>query len=191
MSDTRQDTGRWNVHTLIEKWDPDQAKFAKGKLGVLNPTSDQMRALLAPAEITEDYGNLLTTAGVARIHSLILGAGGQAATNTATRIGVGNSTTAAAVGQTDLSASAGSTNRYFMTMDVSYPQIVTAQMAFRATFASADGNFAWEEWCIDVGAPTVAAGNTVGALMLNRKVQANGTKVLGAIWTPTMTITIA
>ena len=51
---------------------------------------------LAPADgvVTAD-GNLLTTAGLARITSLIIGGGGQAASNGSAGLGVGDTSTAA------------------------------------------------------------------------------------------------
>lgn len=144
-----------------------------------------------PYEVIERAGNLLTTAGLTRITSLIIAGGGQGATNTASRIGVGNSSTAAAVGQTDLQAAAGASNRYFMTMDATYPQVSAGVITFKATFGTADGNFAWNEWCIDIGTPTVAAGTTVNATMLNRAVQSLGTKTSAGTWVATATITLS
>jgi hypothetical protein len=58
-------------------------------------------------------------------------------------------------------------------------------------FGTADGNFAWQEWGIDIGTATVSSGNTVNAVLLNRKVASNGTKASGQTWTATATITIS
>ena len=146
---------------------------------------------VAPYETITKAGNLLTTAGLTRITSLIIAGGGQGATNTASRIGVGNSSTAAAVGQTDLQAAAGSSNRYFMTMDATFPQVAAGVITFKATFGTADGNFTWAEWCVDIGTPTVTAGTTVNATMLNRAVQALGTKTSAGTWVATATITLS
>jgi hypothetical protein len=60
-----------------------------------------------------------------------------------------------------------------------------------AVFGTADGNFAWEEWGLDVGTATVTAGTTVNAVLLNRKVASNGTKASGQTWTATATITFS
>lgn len=144
-----------------------------------------------PYETIERAGNLLTTAGLARITSLITAAGGQGATNTSARLGVGNSTTAAAVGQTDLQAAAGSANRQFKTMDATYPQSANGVITFKATFGTTLANFAWNEWGIDIGTPTVADGTTVAALLLNRAVQALGTKTSAGTWVATATITLS
>lgn len=145
----------------------------------------------APYEVIERAGNLLTTAGLGRITSLIIGGGGQAVTNTAARLGVGNSSTAAAVGQTDLQAAAGSSNRQFKTMDATYPQQSAGVITFRSTFGTTLANFAWNEWGIDVGTPTVSDGTTVAALLLNRAVQSLGTKTSAGTWVATATITLS
>lgn len=144
-----------------------------------------------PYETVVAEGNLLTTAGLQRLTNLVIGAGGQAASNTAARIGVGNSATAAAVGQTDLQASAGSSNRFFMTMDASFPTAVSGVLTFKATFATTDANFVWAEWGVDIGTPTVTSGTTVNATLLNRAVQALGTKTSAGTWVATATITIS
>lgn len=122
---------------------------------------------------TCDFGtNLWTTAGWNRILTNLSSV--PASTNvydaTHTRIGVGNGTTAAAVGNTDLAAAAGSANRQFKLVD-SGPTIGTSggtgSIAWPATFATGVGNFVWAEWCVDNG---TADGTTVTASMLNRAV---------------------
>lgn len=182
---------KWRAHARVDKYTRDQIAWVQGRTGVLVPQADLLAAHLTPVEVSEEAGNLLTTAGLTRMCSLIVGGGGQAMTNTATRLGVGNSNTAAAVGQTDLQASAGSSNRYFMTMDATYPSASGAVITAKSTFASADGNFAWEEWGLDIGTPTVSAGTTVNATLANRKVASLGTKVSGATWALTVTITLS
>lgn len=182
---------KWRVHLHVDKWTPEQTSQALAFYGVRWIEGDALGAIVAPAETLDLPGNLLTTAGLNRLTSLLIGGGGQALTNTACRIGTGNSTTAAAVGQTDLQAAAGSGNRWFQPMDATYPQQSNGVATFKATFGGSDGNYVWAEWGIDIGAPTVTAGNTVNALLLNRKVQAMGEKVSGSTWTVTATVTIS
>lgn len=183
---------KWSAHAHVDKWDADQTEWVRQRSGLVAPTAADFVALeVAPADTAEAAGNLLTTAGLARVTSLITAAGGQGVTNTAARIGVGNSSTAAAIGDTDLAASAGSSNRYFQPMDATYPTTSNGVITFKATFATGDGNFAWAEWGIDVGTPTVSGGTTVAALLLNRKVASLGTKVSGATWAFTATITLS
>ena len=186
----RADGINWSAHARVEKWTRDQVAEVAAATGIANPSGDLLARYFAP-EVTERSGNLLTTAGLTRLTSLATAAGGQGMSNTATRLGVGDSSTAATIADTDLAAAAGSTHRYFMTMDATYPQTSAGVMTFKATFASADGNFAWNEWCVDIGTPTVAAGTTVNGCMVNRKVASLGTKASGAVWAFTATITIS
>lgn len=184
---------QWKSSSTVEKFSPDQVVYATALLGH-EPTGTELLALVGEPEdgvLVDPESNLLTTAGLGRITSLIIGGGGQAATATAARIGVGNSSTAASAGQTDLQASSGSGNRQFNVMEATYPQQSAGVLTFKASYASGEANHAWAEWCIDVGTPTVAAGTTVAALMLNRKVADNGTKASGAVWAFTVTITLS
>lgn len=189
------DSVRWSPVVTVEKYDDDMTAWVMDRLAEerLNATPqgvDFNRFNVRPYDVVEAAGNLLTTAGLGRLTSLLIAGGGQGATNTATRLGVGNSATAAAVGQTDLQASAGSSNRQFQVMDATYPQQSAGVVTFKSTFATGEANFVWNEWGIDIGTPTVAAGTTVAALLLNRAVQSLGTKVSGS-WVLTATITIA
>lgn len=182
---------RWRPVAKVEKWDEDQLRFVQRKTGLLAPDGSTLARFVKPYETLEVAGNLLTTAGLNRITSLIIAAGGQAPTNTSARLGVGNSTTAAAVGQTDLQAAAGSANRQFKVMDATFPTQSNGVLTFKSTFATGEANFAWQEWCVDVGTPTVADGTTVNALMLNRKVESLGTKTSAGTWALTATITLS
>ncbi len=186
----RGDTARWAAHATVQKWDDEQVLWAQRKSGLLTLDGDQLLALVAPYETIESPGNLLTTAGLGRLTSLLIAGGGQGATNTATRLGVGDGSTAAAIGDTDLAASSGSSHRYFQVMDATYPQQSGGVVTFKATYDTSTANFQWSEWGIDVGTPTVSGGTTVAALLLNRKVASLGTKVSGS-WALTTTITIS
>jgi hypothetical protein len=188
----RHDGIKWKAHATVEKWDGDQVAYVTEKTGVLAPSGSLLAAHLAPAEVVESPGNLLTTAGLTRLTALLIASGSpQALTNTSVRLGVGNGSTAAAIGDTDLAAASGSGNRYFMTMDATFPSVAAGVLTAKATFGASDGNFVWAEWCIDIGAPTVSAGTTVNACMFNRKVAALGTKANPAVWALTATITIS
>lgn len=190
-NETRRDSMRWTPYVLVEKYNAPVVQELTEYLGHEPTSADFARLSIRPDDMAEEYGNLLTTAGLNRVTSLIIGAGGTAFSNTTGRTGVGNSATAAAVGQTDLQAVAGSANRWFQIMDATYPQQSNGVITAKSTFASADGNFAWEEWCWDIGTATVTSGNTVNANMLNRKVAALGTKASGASWVFTTTVTLS
>lgn len=189
---TARDGIRWTSTCIVEKYDEDQTATAIERTGLVRPSAADFAELgMVPRETLESGPNLITTNGLNRVMNLFIGSGAQAATATASRLGVGNDNTAAAAGQTDLQAGAGSSNRYFEVMDSTYPSVSGAVATFKTTFGTSDGNFAWEEWCIDIGTPTVSAGTTVNALMLNRKVQSFGTKGSGASWVLTATCTLS
>lgn len=145
-----------------------------------------------PYRVTEFTGNLITNAGWTRLMNLLTNQGGtQALTATAVRIGVGNSNTAAAYTDTDLGASAGSSNRWFQPV-TGAGSLGTRTLQFQASFGSTDGNFAWNEFGLDVGTPTVSAGATVNALLFNHVAGiAQGTKASGQTWTATATISFS
>lgn len=161
----------WKIEAKVEKWH-DEESFDAGS---------------APFEVVRSRHNLLVNAGIQRLLDLLIVAGGQGYDATHSRVGVGNDATAAAATQTDLQAAAGAGNRQFKLVS-SGPTRSSQTVTWVATFASGEANFAWQEWCIDVG---VADGTTITAPMLNRKVASLGTKVAGAVWVFTVTLTIS
>jgi len=101
--------------------------------------------------------------------------------NTNSYIGVGDSAVAFAAAQTDLQAA---TNKLRKVQDATYPTVTTGNvLTFRSTFATADANFAWNEWAI--------FNATTAGTMLNRKVEALGTKPSTQSWQFTVTLTVA
>jgi hypothetical protein len=180
---------KWTVNAAVDQWAPEQVAALYAELG-REPSAGELAEVFAPTRV-ERAGNMLLTAGLTLVMSRLTSNTLQAVDPTHTRIGVGNSNAAEAVGQTDLQAAAGSANRWFMTMDAAYPSVAAGVLTARATFAAADANFSWAEWGIDVTSGAAAAGATVGTTLLNRKVAALGTKVNGAVWQLTVTITLA
>lgn len=185
------DSIKWVAHAHIDKYDEGVVEELTQFLGYEPKGADFERLRIKPNDQAEAKGNALENAGLTRITTLIIGGGGLAYTATTGRIGTGDSTTAFDATHTDLQAASGSTHRYFMTLDATYPQVSVGVITSRATFGTADGNYAWQEWCWDVTAATVAAGTTVGTTMLNRKVASLGTKASGASWVFTTTITLS
>lgn len=184
-----EQTVKWEAHLSIAKWDPETIRQAREDLGLVKPQAAELLLAGVLPERVEDYpGNAALTAGLARLLDLFIGAGGQAMNNTHCRVGAGDGSTAVVIGDTDLSAAAGSTHRWFNMADATYPSRATNVITIVSTFASADGNFAWSEWGVDLG---TASSNAVTAPLVNRKVQAMGTKVSGAVWVPTVTITVS
>lgn len=185
------DSARWHPVLRVEKYDADQVAWAVRETGLAVPKGAHFKRLgLQPYDTVESVGNLLTTAGLTRLVSRLMANTDIALANTTARLGVGDGSTAAAVGDTDLSAAAGSTHRYFNPMDASNPSQAAGVLTAVSTFASANGNFAWAEWGIDIGTATVTGGTTVNACLFNHKVQSLGTKVSGSSWVATATITI-
>lgn len=167
----QRDSGLWHARTRLEKYEGDIAEF--------DPVEFLRRR--RPYEVIEDEGNLLVNAGINALEQLLAGTGSPTAFNAANAyIGVGDSSTAASAAQTDLQASS---NKLRKAMDSTYPLQASQVMTWKATFASADANFAWAEWAVFNAA---AAGT-----MLNRKVQDNGTKAAGSSWAFTVTVTIS
>lgn len=156
----------WHVLATVRRWD-DSAAFEAGE---------------EPDSVDEYPHNLLLNNGIARLGSLLVGAGGTAYNAANSRIGVGNSSTAAAAAQTDLQGA----SKYFKLVSSASWTAQTGTWA--ATFGSSDANFAWEEWGIDNG---TADSATVTTPMLNRRVVSMGTKTAGSTWTLTVTITVS
>lgn len=195
-TNTRVDHWQWKPRAVVEKFDAEQAAWVRRRSGLLEHVPLQRRhfadAGVEPYAVTESIGNRLTTAGLTRLMSLLIGGGGQAATATATRLGVGNGGGTDAIGDTDLGAAAGSGNRWFQVMDSTFPSVAAGVMTAKATWGGSDGNFAWNEWGIDIGTPTVSSGATVNATLLNHKTSAAlGTKASGQTWALTVTVTIS
>ncbi|MDA8324978.1 MAG: hypothetical protein M0033_02040 [Nitrospiraceae bacterium] len=135
-----------------------------------------------PYEVIEAE-NLGLTSGINEILKLATGQGGTTFTNSNAQIGIGDSTTAPAAGQTDLQAA---TNKTYKPMNAGYPTAPSGgQVQFQATFGSTDANYAWNEFVIK---------NVTSGICLNRSTNGGagfGTKVSGTTWTATTTITIS
>ncbi|MDQ2995456.1 MAG: hypothetical protein M3R61_00150 [Chloroflexota bacterium] len=162
------DKGSWKTHWTAAYYDGDW-------------TAEQIDAGLAglPSDVREQDGNILVTAGITLLLNLLIGAGGTVYNNANAFLGIGDSSTAAAIGQTDLQAA---TNKVRKLMDASYPSVATNVVTFRSTFATSEGNFSIQEQATFNAA---AAGT-----MLNRKVSDLGTKTAASTLQLTMTVTI-
>lgn len=121
----------------------------------------------------------LTNAGRNLIATAIVGAAYTAYNNANAFLGVGDSTAVFAATQTDLQAS---TNKLRVGMDATYPLQAVNVLTFRSTFSTSQANYAWEEW----GVFNAASSGT----MLNRKVEALGTKTSVQTWQLTVDITL-
>jgi len=167
----------------------DVSAIWKARLRVDKYDAADMRLL----DVLEKEDNLFMYGGVSNTWQSLIGNGtgtsGQTLTyfnNANAYIGVGDSTTAAAATQTDLQAAS---NKVRVGMVATYPQHTdgttsgSATITFQASFGSAVGNFAWQEWGLFNGAS--------GGRMLNRSVTSLGTKGSGSVWVFTVSLTLA
>jgi hypothetical protein len=180
----KSDGIKWMPRAVVSKYDDDQVNYVSRKLAEARPNGDQLAQHCKPYETVEVEGNLLTTAGLTRITGLIIGTLTTTLDSTRVRLGVGDTTTAAAVGDTSLG-----TNQYYRVMDATYPQASAGVLTFQSSFGTSDGNFAWQCWGLDVGTATVTSSATV-ATLVNRKVSSLGTKSSGT-WVLNVTITFS
>lgn len=132
-------------------------------------------------EVVESAPNLFLTAGITEVLKLAAAqtplTGSYSGTNA--RLAVGDSTTVAAAGQTDLQAA---TNKYRQVVD-SPPTISTNQITFVATFGTTVANFSWREVAV-VNAAT-------GGQMWSRTVTDLGVKSSSATWVLNWTLSIS
>lgn len=195
LADRSFGTTKWRV----DRWDEEQTKWAIRQLGIIVPASpggvhgvtvDAVvfhKLKVKPYSTTFVDGNLITNAGWTRLMNLLTNQGGtQALTATAVRLGVGDSNTTETYTDTALNAT---TNKLYQPVSGA-GSLGTRTLAFSATFGTADANWAWNEFGLDVGTPTVTASTTVNALFFNHKAGiAQGTKASGQTWTATATLT--
>jgi len=133
-----------------------------------------------PYEVSEFEGNTLLNEGIALMIDLLIGAGGTVYSNANGRLAVGNSNAAESAAHTDLQGA----SKFYQACDSGYPQRSgSVDIVARSTFASGDGNFAWEEFSL----ANAASGSGEN---FNRKISSQGTKTAGQTWELTLTITI-
>ena len=158
-------------------------------------TAEQIATGMAPEpyEVYRNAMNLLMYGGASCLWECLIGngtgTGGQTLTyfnNGNAYIGVGDSSASEVATHTDLQASS---NKVRVAMDATYPTHTdgttsgAASTVWRSTFGSSSANFVWNEWGIFNGSS--------GGRMLNRKVSSLGTKVSGATWQLTITLTLS
>lgn len=100
--------------------------------------------------------------------------------NSSAHLGVGDTNTAFAAGQTDLQAAS---NKLRKAMEASYPTRSSGALTFRSLFGTSEANWAWQEW----GVFNASSSGT----MFSRKVESLGTKTSAQSWLMTATITVA
>lgn len=171
------DTIKQHVRFFVDEW---QADMCDPDTGLVLP---ECRVLWKPKRVFEGEHNMLMYGGASAYWQMLLGNGtataAQALTffnNANAALGVGDSTTAPAATQTDLQGAAAPTNKIRKAMLATYPLhtdgvvVGSAGISFKATFATTEANFQWNEWGI-FNSATAGVGR-----MLNRRVVTMVTK---------------
>jgi hypothetical protein len=190
----RVDLAEHSTFACVEKWHEDQVKWVENKTGIINPKRDVLIANVEPYEVrVDDTPNLTTTLGLGRLTSSLTGGAPVVFSGTSTTcLGVGSGSTAAAAADTDLQ-----TPLYYEVAD-STPTITTTTVTndtiqVVATFASANGNGAWNEWGLvlvtTAVSATTKAGTGTSPILFNHKIASLGTKASGASWAFTVKLT--
>lgn len=118
----------------------------------------------------DEFANNVVNAGGALMADLLIGAGGTTFNNSNARIGVGDSATAVAIGQTDLQAAS---NKLRKAMDATFPSRSGQVVTWQATFSTAEANWQWNEMAV--------FNSSSGATMFARGVSGSPiTKTAGA-----------
>lgn len=71
------------------------------------------------------------------------------------------------------------------------PSVSTNTVQFVSVYGANNGNFAWQEFAIGTGGSATNKQAAPPTHLLNRAVASNGTKVQGASWTFTVTVTLS
>ena len=182
-SDGNHDGTRFNVLWTLEKW---------------HKSEDHLAGLPAD-EVLHAPKNLLVTGGINLMLNLLCGTTFNTGLSGFTTYGsgsavlrVGDTSTAAASGDTNLGGGGGSqgTNWDESPMDAGYPTVSITTATWRSTFGSTQANFVWNEVGVQ-NLPTGVSGPNSYIRLLNHKVQNFGTKASGSTWTLTLTITVS
>lgn len=172
----------WKAQWRIDKFkDPEDtvAKTLRAGIPMQEAISLYAKAFIC-TEVFE--ANIALNEGLQELIDIICGLGTPTKwDNSNARLGVGDSNAAENASQTGLQAA---TNKTFKAMDATYPQRSNQTAEWRATFGSAEANYAWEEYTV------VNAASDTGK-NLNRKISSKGTKSSGETWTLSLQITLA
>ena len=161
---------RYPSQEAFERREPSEVPDLKGPVGSTLPAHSIIE------------GNVLLNGGITAALNILTGARANSPWNSGNaRIGVGDSSLAALNTQTGLNAT---TNKEWMTMASTYPQVSGQTATWQAIFGSGNAVFAWQEFTI------VNAANDTGD-NINRVANNQGTKVNGQVWTVSVAITLS
>ena len=167
-----RDGFRWHGRATVAKYLADDDLAPISPLGIYGPRRAR------PYDVIEG-DNLLLTTGATLVLQRLFGITATPLDATNGRMGVGDSTTPAAAGQTDLQAA---TNKYRQVFDAA-PTVSGNAAQCVTTFGASVANFAWNE--------VILANAGSGATVVNRLVQAFGSKTSSLQWILTFTVTLA
>lgn len=139
---------------------------------------DEFHRLFKPYEVIRREINVLLNTGIAEMWDLITGDSANHFNNATSTIGVGDSSTAAAAGQTDLQAAS---NKTYKGMEATFPSRSNQTLSFKSSFGAAEANYDWEEWVVK---------HSTSNICLNRRVESLGTKSSGT-WTLEVATTLS
>ena len=152
--------------------------------GALEAASRRFLLAMGIKPLHEAEGfNTLVNGGTAIMLDALIGVNPTFYTNALAALGVGDSAAAFALSQTNLQGAVVTTDRIRKAMDATFPSRAANVVTFRATFATGEANFTWNEWAI-FNNVTDGSGT-----MLNRAVVNLGTKTSAASWQLTVTLT--
>ena len=172
----------WKAKWRIDKFKDPTGEIAKMLIMGASMT-EVMRQFSEAFIATEEFeSNIALNEGLQALIGLACAIGAETAwSNAAAYLGVGDSNAAEDADHTGLQAA---TNKLWKAMDATYPQRTNQTCDWRATFGSADANYAWEEYTV------VNAADDMGK-NLNRKIASKGTKASGESWTLSLQITFS
>jgi hypothetical protein len=201
---TAADGIAWTPMCAIEKYSPDQVRWARRKLaaehrrqgtvlsarlGRPSPAvlhGSWLRAACGVPEggVAYDRGNGVTHFGVANLAAVLTGTGGHPLSPGRMVFGVGSDDTAFDREHVHLANAAGEEpgRSWYRPMDAGFPQVLKpGVIEGQATFSEAEACFAWHEWCWGTGPHQPRAHHALtGAyhgeqpVMMNRKAHPAG-----------------
>jgi len=127
------------------------------------------------------FHNIFVNTGLAEVWKLVTAQGGTAFSNANAYLGVGDSSTAPAVSQTDLQAA---TNKLRKAMNASYPNAPANGLEqWQSDFTGSDANYAWNEFAV--------FNASSAGVMMDRATSTQGTKTSGQTWRLTFSFTLS
>lgn len=206
-SDRIGDAIRWHPVSVIEKYSPDQVRYARERRE--SPWSwgrslprrqvlhgNLLRMLFREPEggVVRDEGNGVVAGGTANLALVLTGLGGHPLAQERAVFGVGSDAAEFDREHVHLSRASGEEQgrSWYRPMDHSYPHVPRpGVIEGQATFSETEACFPWHEWCWAAGPLRPEPHHTLrgaygGAshVMLNRKAHpaGYGTKEPGAAW---------